>query len=208
MVHTNTGSPPHLYVVRAPAGETPFDTAAVAEVIPLRPSGRRTTLTHGNLAHAPHPLPHLLPHPEHGSDSRPGSRLAPRPDTRPALRLVPALAEPDPAEARLRSQRLAHALAEIASGRRALTQLRPYASAPVYGTTQHLIRRLAARRVGHLRVESCGGHAPAEGIAEGYARLRAPSWVLTLAFRLERDAPTRHPTNTWLCTALEHDELA
>ncbi|MFI6980170.1 Rv3235 family protein [Embleya sp. NPDC050154] len=194
MVHTNTvrtTTPPHLYVVRAPAGESPFDPAPAGRadrgILPLRPPAHRAALVHGSLALAPDPA------------------FDPPPAPRPALRLIRALDEPDPAEARLRARRLAHALAEIGSGLRAVTQLRPYASAAVYATTHHLVRRLAARRVGRLSVESCGGRAPADGVAEGYARLRAASWVLTLAFRLERDAPTRRPTDTWLCTALEHD---
>ncbi|MGC0420741.1 Rv3235 family protein [Embleya sp. AB8] len=184
MVHKNT--PPHLYVVPAPAAETPFDPPT-AEVVPLRPWAHRRPLVHGTLALA---------------------GPAPEPALRPALRLIHTPADPDPAEGRLRARRLAHALAEIASGLRAISQLRPHASAAVYTTTQHLVRRLAARKIGRLRVESCGAHAPADGVAEAYARLHAQNWILTVAFRLERDAPTRHPTNTWLCTALEHDNRA
>ncbi|MET7302002.1 Rv3235 family protein [Embleya sp. NPDC005575] len=196
MVHTNTArttSPPHLYVVRAPASESPFDPAPAGrprrEILPPGAPAHRSARVQGALALAPDFVP------------------VPRPVSRPALRLIHAPAEPDPTEARLRARRLAHALAEIGSGLRAVTQLRPYASAAVYTTTHHLVRRLAARRVGRLSVESCGGRTPADGVAEGYARLRAASWVLTVAFRLERDAPTRHPTDTWLCTALEHDNL-
>ncbi|MFF7250412.1 Rv3235 family protein [Embleya sp. NPDC008237] len=196
MVHTNTArttSPPHLYVVRAPAGESPFDPAPAGrpgrDPLPPAAPAHRSARVYGSLALAPDP------------------GFVARPVSRPALRLIHTPAEPDPTEARLRARRLAHALAEIGSGLRAVGQLRPYASTAVYATTQHLVRRLAARRVGRLSVESCGGRTPADGVAEGYARLRAASWVLTLAFRLERDAPTRHPTDTWLCTALEHDNL-
>ncbi|WP_406286199.1 Rv3235 family protein [Embleya sp. NBC_00896] len=198
MVHPSTlrtGSPPHLYIVRAPGGETPFDAPHRPDrpdhtIVPLHPRalGPDPAPVHGSLALAP--------------------RLFAPPDPRPALRLIVTPKEPDPAEARLRSRRLAYALAEIVSGLRAITQLRPYASVAVYGTARQLARRLAERRVGRMRVESCGGRAPADGVAEGYARLRAATWVLTVAFRLERDAATRGPGTAWLCTALEHDRLA
>jgi hypothetical protein len=198
MLHPHTrrpGAPAHLHVVRAPAGESPFDSADTADpepapsggadVVHLRP--RHTpTRVEGSLALAPMPCP---------------------PAPRPALRLIVTPQEPDPAEARIRAQRLAHSLAEIVSGLRAVTQLRPYASTAVYKDVQHLTRTLTDRRVGRLTVHSSNGRAPADGVAEGYARLHARTLALTVAFRLERDAPTPRPTTAWLCTALEHDHL-
>jgi uncharacterized protein DUF6459 len=193
MLHPNTRRPgAHLRIVRAPTGESPFDAADPeparsdgADIVHLRP--RRTPVhVDGSLALAPALCP---------------------PPPRPVLRLVVTPQEPDPAEARARARRLAHSLAEIVSGLRTVTQLRPYASTPVYKSVQHLARGLTDRRVGRLTVHSSNGRAPADGVAEGYARLHAPTLALIVAFRLERDAPTPRPTTTWLCTALEHDRL-
>ncbi|MYW00658.1 Rv3235 family protein [Streptomyces sp. SID3343] len=195
MLHPPTrrsGAPAHLHIVRAPAGESPFDTA---EPEPARPAG----------ADVVHLRPRHTPPRVDGSLALAPVACAPAP--RPTLRLIVTPQEPDPAEARLRAQRLAHSLAEIVSGLRTVTQLRPYASAAVYKNVQQLTRTLTDRRVGRVRVRSSNGRAPADGVAEGYARLHAETLALTVAFRLERDAPTPRPTTTWLCTALEHDRL-
>jgi len=137
--------------------------------------------------------------------------LAPLPSrpplARPDLRLVVAPDEPDRLEARARAWRLAQTVAEIVSGVRSGTQLRPYATASAYIAVQRLARVAGERGAGRFTVRSSDGRAPREGIAEGYAHLRARAVTLTLAFRLERDAPTRRPTCEWLCTALEHNPL-
>ena len=198
----------------APACEPPFDDEL---------GGRRgsagqdrpscTTAVQGTLA-----LSFVLPS---------GVPAAPVAEPAPALRLVPALADPPALPARpgppgddladfgpqptgraaltdprAWARRLVQALVEVLAGDRPMAQLVRWTSTEVYDEVATLLPapRRAARPVdGPLRAAVCSIHLtePADGVAEVAATVRRGPRTTAVALRLEG------LDGRWQCTALE-----
>ncbi|MDI2131431.1 Rv3235 family protein [Yinghuangia seranimata] len=128
---------------------------------------------------------------------------------RPVLRLVgapaPTADEPDVAEARRRVHHFAFLLAEVLSERRPFRQLGAHVTGEAVGRVEQLREALRAQDVTAVRVASWNAGSPADGVAEGFLRLRlGGERCQAVAVRLERVEPhspgSRRPA--WVCTAL------